>query len=61
MKKPIRIILLVLAFLCASVFTVTDVYATNSIKITSKSKIKAGGRTHSWFKSNHGYVYCVIS
>lgn len=59
MNKKFKIVLMVFVMLLASVFTVTNVYATKTIKITSKSYIKAGGRNHAWFKTNNGYAYCV--
>ena len=59
MNKNLKIFLMVLVMLLTSVFSITNVYATNTIKITSKSFVTAGGRTHAWFKTDHGYAYCI--
>ena len=59
MNKNWKIVLMVVVMLFTAIFTITDVNATNTIKLTSKSYIKAGGRNHAWFKTNAGYAYCI--
>ncbi len=59
MNKNLKIFLMLFVMLFTSVFSITNVYATNTIKITSKTFVKAGGRNHAWFKTNHGYAYCI--